>query len=371
MENIIHYGFGMDYLPNWGVQQALREIYQNFLDYGDYTETTFNEHEALTTVILKNHCNPDNLEFLRIGNSQKGGKIAIGKHGEGVKMAFLVLQRAGFASTIYTPKYKVVPSTYVDEEIGTCFCMKYVQEEQEGFSIKFTCPADDFKLFKYNLITAKDIIYTDRVWGSIVNKEKGKIYSGGLFVAEFKGMTHAYDIRPDRLPLDRDRSVPGSFDVTWATCNINGSYGKFQAKDLGNTDTLYLNDVPEEAVKEFKPILVGKEVNFTYEADEVIQEEELVFNEETNEEEVVLVDRVVKVEKVLATESIKNALKGHSFFANAIKKLKRTLTSQMGLNDLLVEYKKKHVYGTEATHDFNLILERAGIEVEQESDLLN
>ena len=37
---IINYGFGKEYLPNWGIKEALREVYQNYLDYGDYTVST-------------------------------------------------------------------------------------------------------------------------------------------------------------------------------------------------------------------------------------------------------------------------------------------------------------------------------------------
>jgi len=374
MENIIHYGFGVDYLPNWGIKQALREVYQNFLDYGEYTETVdHNEETGISHVCIKNNWQPDNLEFLRIGNSQKGGQIAIGKHGEGLKMAFLIFQREGFASDIFTPKYMVTPSLYVDQEIGECFCMKYHESEQVdeiGFMISFRCKTLDYLDFKDNLITKDDIIFTDKVWGSIVNKPVGNIYSGGLFVARFDNMVHAYDIRPDRLPLDRDRSVPGHFDVSYATSNILGSYGKFKARDVVKMDTAYVGRIPEETVQEFKAVMVGNDVNFTYEDDEVIQEEELLFNEETNEEEVILVDRVVKVDKVVSNPYVKSALKGHSFFQGAINKLKRTLASQLGLNELLIEFKKKHVHGSEAEIDFNVILERAGIEVEQTSDLL-
>lgn len=368
MENIIHYGFGVDYLPNWGIKQALREVYQNFLDYGEYTESAVHEEETgISHVCVRNDWQPDNLEFLRIGNSQKGGHIAIGKHGEGLKMAFLIFQREGFASDIFTPKYMVTPSLYTDKEIGECFCLKYQENEQIdelGFMISFRCKTQDYLDFKDNLITKDDIIFTDRVWGSIVNKPVGNIYSGGLFVARFDNMVHAYDIRPDRLPLDRDRSVPGHFDVSYATSNIIGSYGKFKAKDVVKMDTAYLNKIPEETIQEFKSVLVGNDVNFTYEEEETIQEQELIFNEETNEEEVITVDRVVMVDKVVSNSNVKQILKSHSFFEKTIMKLKKSITSQLGLKDLLIDFGKKHVFNS-AEQDFKIILERAGFEEEE------
>ena len=36
MKDIIKYGIGFDYLPKWGIKEALREIYQNFNDYGAF-----------------------------------------------------------------------------------------------------------------------------------------------------------------------------------------------------------------------------------------------------------------------------------------------------------------------------------------------
>src|SRR6185503_8485894 len=110
---IIHYGFGKDYLPKWGLQQALREIYQNFLDYGDYEEEIQYVDEDVThdtqrlIITIKNGWNPESLDYLRIGNSNKGGNTnAIGKHGEGLKMAFLILLREGMYSCILTDKYE-------------------------------------------------------------------------------------------------------------------------------------------------------------------------------------------------------------------------------------------------------------------------
>lgn len=361
--NIIHYGFGIDYLPNWGIKEALREVYQNFIDYGEYTEEIHtDESKMISTVTLHNNWNPESLEFLRIGNSQKGGKISIGKHGEGLKMAFLIFKREGFYSWILTKNFLVHPNTYEDKEIGECFCLQYEwTTESDGFRILFTCKNEDIISFKENLITKEDIVFTDPVWGSIVNKPKGKIYSGGLFVAEFENMVHAYDIRPDRLPLDRDRSVPRHFDVSYATSNILGSYGKFKASDVVKMDMAYVGSIPEETVKEFKPVMVGNQVNFTYEEDHVVQEEQLVYDEEEREEKLVMVERPVKIEVVVSNENVKSILKSHSFFQSAINTMKRKLTEQIGLKDLLLTFKENHVYGHEAEHDFNIILERVGL----------
>lgn len=179
MENRIHYGFGDDYLKNWGVQEALREIYQNFLDYGNYEET-FLKDGSYVNVTLENDWNPESLDFLRIGNSKKNNPKAIGKHGEGVKMAFLILLRMGLACQITTKKYVVTPEYYTDAEIGNCFCFVYKEHNLEisKFSISFTCFEEDFLSFRNNIIREENIIFSDDYYGDVVNKENGNIYSG-------------------------------------------------------------------------------------------------------------------------------------------------------------------------------------------------
>ena len=91
MINEIQYGFGKEYLPNWNIEHALREVLQNYMDYGKYTyyAKINNDSEELYNVTIKNDYKPNNLEFLRIGNSMKEDG-SIGKHGEGLKMAFLI-----------------------------------------------------------------------------------------------------------------------------------------------------------------------------------------------------------------------------------------------------------------------------------------
>ena len=334
MENRIHYGFGLDYLSDWDTKAALREILQNFLDYGAYQQEIVNLG-GLLKVTLTNDWNPESLDFLRIGRSVKRNYDAIGKHGEGLKMAFLILLREGYKSSVLTPKYHIEPSTYIDNEIGECFCLNYTPapEGQTGFSITFTVDEDIFNAFNSNVIKPEDILFTEPNWGDIVDKPTGNIYSGGLFVAHVKNMGHAYNILPHRLPLDRDRSVPQSFDVNHATSRIRESFGKFTTDDLSHTDTMYISTIPEPLKKQIKPIKVGNSVEFVYK------------------------DSAGK-SQILSNTSIKQSLQQDSFFTKAINKIKSLITKESGLYDLLTAFQKKHyMYGDQLT-DFNIILDK-------------
>lgn len=336
MENKIYYGFGKDYLKDWNMQSAFREIFQNFLDYGEYEQVVLNVGDIAECTLL-NAWQPESLDFLRIGNSQKTNPNAIGKHGEGLKMAFLILLREGLKSRIMTPKHAVYPMFYVDKEIGECFCFEY---EEHGisnvqYSVWFESPYDQLQAFLSNIIRDEDVIFDDNYYGRKVNKNKGNIYSGGLYVTTVQNMSAAYDIRPSHLPLDRDRSVPQSFDVNFTTSKINEAHSKLTAVDLSHNDTMFMTTIPESVKKQIKPIQVGNSVQFTYK------------NAEGKTE-------------VLKHDHLANELKKDSFFARAIQRIKNMIAKQLGLYDMLLAFQKKHYLHGQAKEDFEMILEKCG-----------
>ncbi len=332
--NKIYYGFGEEYLKNWGLNEALREVYQNFLDYGKYDET-YITHGNNIKVTLSNDWIPKGLDFLRIGNSKKDNIDAIGKHGEGLKMAFLIFLRMAISSKIITQKHEIIPNFYIDTEIGECFCLEYKEHNLEvnRFSIEFECPEKDYFDFVNNIIKKEDIIFTDNYWGDIVNKDKGNIYSGGLFIINLENISKAYNIKPKHMPLDRDRSVPRAFDVSYTSSKINEAYGKWNSKDLHYSDTVYIDKVPEEVKREFKPIFVGNSIEFVSKNDK-------------------------GKNVILKNDNIKSILKKDSFFTSIIKSMKLYIAKKLGLYDMLLEFKQKHIHEYDAIMDFDLILER-------------
>ncbi len=339
IKKIIHYGFGKDYLKNWGIKEALREIYQNFLDYGDYNE----EHELalnndkIVQVTISNDWMPDNLEFLRVGNSKKNNANSIGKHGEGLKMAFLILLREGYLSKIITPKYIIQPAFYTDAEIGECFCFNYethYNKEITKFTIQFECDFSTWNNFDSGIIKPEDKLFTHGDFGDIVDRKQGDIYSGGLFVGNFNNISRAYNILPSLLPLDRDRTLPRAFDVNWSTSKMNDAYGKWTTNDLSYSDTLYLDNIPEEVKKDIKVKSVGNSIQFTYKDDS-------------------------GTDKILNNSYVTDKLKEDNFFQKIIKKIKLSIAKKLGLYDLLMEFKNKHLlFDEEAIADFEIIMSK-------------
>lgn len=331
MKNTIQYGIGPEYLPKWGLKEALREIFQNFIDYdGEYeieTEPCDPGENGLLAVSISNSYIPDKLEFLRIGNSTKSGN-SIGKHGEGLKMALLIFARNNYNITINTDKYCISPRFIDNPEIGKLFVIDYEEMDWDykDFKINFYCDQDIYNEFVDDIILPKDIIFTNKI-GSIVNREKGNIYSGGLFVSNLRNLSKAYDISPMWLPLDRDRATPSSFDVHYYASKIQDNYGEFTLEDLQFSDLAYISKIPLAIKEQITPIIVGKDIEFM-----------------ANDE-------------VIKNSSVSEHLKNDGFFKETIDKLKISLLKGLGLYDMLVEFQSKHVHGKEAIDDFKFILD--------------
>lgn len=114
----INYGIHRDYLSSWGLKEALREIFQNFIDYGEYNIVTESCLDEFIYVSLDNKYNPTDLEFLAIGKSIKHGDQSIGKHGEGLKMAMLIFLRENLEIWIDTQLGRLKPIWNNQDHIG-------------------------------------------------------------------------------------------------------------------------------------------------------------------------------------------------------------------------------------------------------------
>jgi hypothetical protein len=342
----INYGFGKEYLPNWGLKEALREVLQNYIDYKDYSIETFeHEDDSMLYVRIVNNYKPDKLEFLRIGNSDKHNNVdAIGHHGEGLKMAFLIFLREELKFEIVTPYLIISANWHEDDMIGTTMCIHYCDNfdnrEAIGFDTCFECPRDVYKEFIDNIITERDIICNCR-FGSVVNKPKGNLYSGNLFVCNIKELSRSYDIKPQYLSLDRDRSVPSDWDVTYYTSQINSLYNSSETKvtteELESKDYRYVSKISDNIVNQFT---IRK-----------INNNNVYINKVDN--------------KHLQNRNITDLLDKHSKFVKAKKvsnkqqlKYKIEASNKKSLKTLLNNFKKSYCHTRELKEDITIIINR-------------
>lgn len=182
------------------------------------------------------------------------------------------------------------------------------------------------------------------MYGSIVNRDKGNLYSGGLFVCNLPNLSKAYDILPNELSLDRDRKLPKAFDVSYKTSKINEAEAKWEFTDQNYDDTKYITYIPKHQLGTIKAREVQGNVEFfTPMVNTITKEVEM---------------------KQITNDSIKEQLVKHSFFSKAVKGIKNYIASKLGVKDLLISFRSKYCYNDESRRDFDIILERLGIELD-------
>lgn len=251
---MIKFGISENYVPNWGVVQAIREIYQNFIDYGEFEVQIDKICEGHSAVRISNDFKPSSWEFLKIGFSKKKDG-AIGQHGEGLKLAGLIFKRNNKMFRISTSIGRAEAAFYEDDKLGTCYGLEINDMTNDRFEVYFEADTKDIEVFEDGYIKKEDILHSS-YYGSIVNKKAGNMYVGGLYVCHLEGLKYALDFKPNTVSLGRDRDVPGTWDMEYYTNMIINSCSSnldFKASDINNRE-FNVGSIPHELSGKFKPV---------------------------------------------------------------------------------------------------------------------
>jgi len=103
----ITYPVSTKYRAAWSDWEAVREIMQNAMDSDTGVEMAYNHPNKVLTIL--DHGEGFELKHLLIGETVKDGETTIGKFGEGLKFALLVLIRSGRECTIETNNLLIQP----------------------------------------------------------------------------------------------------------------------------------------------------------------------------------------------------------------------------------------------------------------------
>lgn len=269
---IINTNIGADYVPSWSWQEALREIYQNFEDYGDF-ECQVNDTPAsadlpkdYVDITLSSDAVLD-LNILRLGFTNKTAADG-GGHAEGLKLACLVLSRNNIIAEINIDTYTFYPRIE-DSLIGRCLVFevksKTQKQKSKAHEIKFSVPKaeyDKFLALRAPAVTLAPLHKT--LYGDIVDAAPGTIYVDSRYVCQLPDWRYAYNFKPSYVQLDRDRRIPSDFDVKWTAAGILKSYPKLDKKAIYSPDVSCLTELKPETVKRLnpKPYKVGTTVKY-------------------------------------------------------------------------------------------------------------
>ena len=341
----INYFISENYIPDWTVQDAIREIYQNFIDYGEYSVNKISVDKDYENVIFSNDFEPDSADLLIIGDSNKTS-TSRGKYGEGLKMAALVILRNGgkmvINTTTFYAEFSIITNTNTNiKTLGVTITEPSLYTKVSKFDLWITLPINEFEAYQDKLIKPIDVIHTTEEYGSIVNKPKGSIYVGGLFVCVLNDLDYAYDIQSKHVSLDRDRKVPQNFEVKWAISKIQETYTKFDI--TGKSEDVTYSNIPDE----YKVLYTPK-----------IREGRVTFVTPIKNEE----GEVVEVE---VSPRFKEQLENSSMFSKILFKLKSFIASSLNIDQLALKHRKNYCNSKDAREDFDALMLRLGIDIEK------
>lgn len=153
----------------------------------------------------------------------------IGNHGEGYKIATVVLLRLGKTVVfnnycrreVWRPrlvksrKYDgaLVPTFFVE----TAAVWEKVPDHSLMIEISGISPEEYEKVTNSNLHLQGDYQKIETMYGDILEspEHKGKIFVGGLYICEEPRLDIGVDFKPCYVRLERDRNMVNSFDVCW------------------------------------------------------------------------------------------------------------------------------------------------------------
>lgn len=261
----IELSISRNYVCNWGLKEAIRELLQNAIDaekegfsmcvgYNGVTET-------LSISSIGAHLD---FQDLVLGNSIKNeDDQMIGKYGEGFKLALVVLLREGYEvfienrNKLWTPYFSKsdvfnievlkIKEEDLDDNNGLNFVVRGVDEDTyKELKRYFPCIDNDYG----------EIVETQS--GSILLDDRfhGKMFIEGLYIQSDNNFKYGYNFHADVVNLDRDRRAINYYElrkltatsiVTAEECNPK----IFSAISNSCTDVKDILEVIDDASQEF------------------------------------------------------------------------------------------------------------------------
>lgn len=260
-----------NYVCNWGVKEAIRELLQNAIDgerCGYKKSIEYNEGEQTLYIINEGTKLPKS--SLVLGCSSKDSVDGmIGKFGEGYKLALIVLLRKGFKVDIINADEEWEPRFANSEKFNTqvltinvknlstennkcintelCFAICGVDKKSyEELLVYFPCIDEDYG----------NVVESENGYILLEPKFKGKMYVEGLYIQSDNNFQYGYNFNSDVVDLDRDRKAINYYElrrltaasvVTANTCCPE----LFKAISNSCTDIKDITDVLDDASDDF------------------------------------------------------------------------------------------------------------------------
>lgn len=208
-----------NYADYWGVPQGIRELYANAMDKvgGDHSQITVHYEPETSTLTIENASEEKMpLNALVLGESNKDDD-AIGRFGEGMKLAYAVLLREHRRVKTVNVTETWTPAVEYSEVFDSNVVAVTITELEEPVGVvrhEIECTPDEVRSFMENCSHYHQYVYgveAERVptsYGDVLigSHTSGNIYVGGMYVCDSMYHSIGFDIKPEFARLTRDRN---------------------------------------------------------------------------------------------------------------------------------------------------------------------
>lgn len=252
-------GMSLDYASSWGVAEGVREFFQNALDEekeNPENKMSFFYNVEEGTISISNAKSKLTPKSLLMGSSTKRGNAnLIGEHGEGYKVATVVLLRNGVTVRIYNNESnevwesRIVHSKRYGSDIVCFDIRKEIFNKKDNLVIELSGITPKM----YEDIVKKNLWLQDSVgekrrgdYGSVLldKRYSGDLFVEGLFVCHNPNIRWGYNLNANLVSLDRDRGLVDTFDLKFALAKaIAGLHDpEFVIENISNPDLLFISN---------------------------------------------------------------------------------------------------------------------------------
>lgn len=218
-----------NYVADWGVYDALRELIQNAIDQ----EVTIPDNKKSIvykdeTLYISNKSSVLERQSLLLGHTSKqDDDKTIGQFGEGYKIAFLVLTRLEKPVTVYnygaketwTVKFSKLKKYNYEKvlvvTVDDAYPWTKVPDDNLTIKVENITPDEYEGLIERTLFLQNDVDFEGTPYGDILfsDKHKGQFFVNGLYVTTNNEFSNGYNIRPEFMKIGRDRNLVDSHDL--------------------------------------------------------------------------------------------------------------------------------------------------------------
>lgn len=231
--NAIVYPISLSYVADWGPWECIRELVTNAMDadVGYKMGLTPATDDTGPELWIESRGNLMQKHLL-LGVSEKSGEDAIGQHGEGLKLAMLVLTRLGLTAHIYTKSVEKAGYTdnvhYWNEaaRMGDTdvFAIHLNKEKccdlQPGFT-RISIADWSHRLYANRFVREGDprVVYCDPFGRMVLDEHEPQLYVKGVWVSRalrgIRGTPYRFGYNLVDAKMNRDRRAISEFDVNW------------------------------------------------------------------------------------------------------------------------------------------------------------